>query len=61
VSALRFTVSCVDHDVMERDHARHGWKCAAEGCTAWLPDDEAYRLMLRAPADSPDPVPLVVT
>jgi hypothetical protein len=61
VSALRFTVSCADHEEMERDHALCGWKCTAAGCAAWLPDDEVHFLLMRAPADSPDPVPLVVT
>jgi hypothetical protein len=54
-----YTVDCVDHGPMVRDEPRKAWKCA--DCPAWLPDEDVYRLVTRVPADSPDPVPIVVT
>ena len=61
MAARAYTVSCAEHGAMERDFPRCGWKCSSEGCGAWLPDEEVRRLVTRAPADSPDPLPLVVT
>lgn len=57
----RYTVECAEHGPMERDQVRFGWLCTTGSCGAWLPDEEVRRLVTGAPADSPDPVPLVVT
>lgn len=59
MAARAFTVSCAGHGEMARDIPRCGWVCA--GCKAWLTDEEVSRLVLAAPAGSPDPIPLVVT
>ena len=60
MAARAFTVSCAEHGEMARDEPRCGWACAAEDCRAWLPDEEARRLVLAAPPGSLR-VPLVVT
>jgi len=59
VSARRYTVACDEHGEMTRDELRLAWACP-ERCGAWLPDEQVYRLVSAA-ADSPDPVPIVVT
>jgi len=61
MTARDFTVSCADHGDMSRDEPRNAWECPDSGCSAWLPDSEVYRLVKGVPADSPDPVPIVVT
>ena len=59
MAARAFTVSCAEHGEMARDEPRCGWACP--DCRAWLPDEDVHRLVLAAPAGSPDPLPLVVT
>lgn len=61
VGARTFTVSCDEHGPMERDHLRCRWRCTAQACRAWLPDEDVHRLVTGAPTDSPDPLPIVVT
>jgi len=56
-----YTVDCYDHGPMERDEPRKGWTCADDGCPASLSDEDVYRLVTGVSADSPDPVPIVVT
>ena len=55
------TVTCDKHGGMTRDEPRSAWECLAQGCGAWLPDEEVYRLVAAAPPGGPDPVPIVVT
>jgi len=61
VAVKRYTVECAEHGPMERDQVRFGWLCTAGNCRAALPDEEVIRLVTAAPADAPDPLPLVVT
>lgn len=56
-----YTVTCDEHGEMTRDELRRAWECLTDGCGAWLPDEEIYRLVTAVPAGSPDPVPIVVT
>lgn len=60
MSARRYTVACDEHGEMTRDELRLAWACPEGTCRAWLPDEQVYRLVSAA-ADSPDPVPIVVT
>jgi len=55
------TVDCAEHGPMTRDEPRFAWECPDPACRARIPDGEVYRLVSAAPADGPDPVPIVVT
>ena len=59
MAARAYTVSCADHGEMARDTLRCCWVCP--DCGARLDDEDVHRLVTRAPADSPVPLPIVVT
>ena len=61
MAVRNFTVECAEHGPMLRDELRRDWTCEAGGCPAWMTDERVRRLVTDAPADSPDPVPVVVT
>jgi hypothetical protein len=61
VTVRSVVVACGEHGPMVRDVPRSAWECPVEGCRAHLPDTEVYRLAAAAPADGPDPVPIVVS
>ena len=59
MASRAFTVECADHGTMPRDEPLAGYFCMA--CGRFLPYEEVFRLVTAAPAESGDPVPLVVT
>lgn len=57
IMTASYTVECDDHGPMERDDMRLGYSC--EQCTAYISDEEIYRLTTRVRALAP-PTPIVV-
>lgn len=57
----KFTLSCDDHDEMQRDHCRAVWYCPDSECKVIITDEEIYRLVSATGPNAPVPVKIVVT